>query len=209
MTARPAEAEAFFDAAFDRCPVMVILRGKSPQETVDLCRQAWDLGVTLVEVPVQDARAVEALKAAVTAASERGHPVGAGTVLTPEQVRLVAAVGASFTVSPDWTTEVAAASRGAGLPHLPGVATATEVGRAVANGYRWLKAFPASVLGTAWFSAMSGPFPHVRFVAVGGVGSDNAAGFLSAGAGAIGAAGTLRHDGELARLVTKAGVASR
>lgn len=206
MTASTAAgADAFFSAAFDQCPVMVIIRGKSPEETLDLCARAWDLGVALVEVPIQDDRAVEALRAAVAAAREHGRPVGAGTVRTPEQVRVAAAAGAAFTVSPDWVAEVGEAAREAGLPHLPGVATPTEVGQAIAGGHRWLKAFPASALGRAWFKAMSGPFPQARFVAVGGVDPDNAAGFLAAGARAIGAAGALHRDGALARLVTAAG----
>lgn len=202
-----AGADAFFDTAFDQCPVMVIIRGRSPEQTVDLCRQAWDLGVALVEVPIQDARAVEALRAAVAAA--RGRPVGAGTVRTPEQVGIAAETGARFIVSPDWVPAVDQAARGAGLAHLPGVATATEVGQAVDRGHRWLKAFPAAALGPAWFSAMAGPFPQIRFVAVGGVTPDNAAAYLAAGARAVGAAGALRRDGELARLVTAAGDARR
>lgn len=205
-TPDPASAapDAFFDAAFARCPVMVILRGRSVEETVELCHRAWELGVALVEVPIPDAAAVDALRAAVAAGRAQGRPVGAGTVRTPAQVRIAAEAGAAFTVSPDWVDSVAEAAGEAGLPHLPGVATATEVGRATDRGHRWLKAFPASALGTAWFSAMSGPFPHARFVAVGGVGPDNAAEFLTAGARAVGAGGALRRDGALRRLVVAA-----
>lgn len=200
------DPDAFFTAAFDRCPVVVIIRGKSPAETVDLSRRAWRLGVTLVEVPIQDDQAVESLRAVVAAARAYGHPVGAGTVRTPELVRVAAEAGAAFTVAPDWVPAVAAAAREAGLPHLPGVATPTEVGQAIADGHRWLKAFPATALGTSWFRAMSGPFPEAKLVAVGGVDPDNVAEFLAAGARAVGVGGVLRHEGALARLIAAAGV---
>jgi 2-dehydro-3-deoxyphosphogluconate aldolase/(4S)-4-hydroxy-2-oxoglutarate aldolase len=69
---------------------------------------------------------------------------------------------------------------GTGLPHLPGVATPTEVQRAPAAGFGWLKAFPAAQLGAGWITAMHGPFPEARCVATGGIDLSNAAGFLSA-----------------------------
>ena len=204
-TQAAVSVDAFFTAAFDQCPVMVIIRGKGPTETVDLCRRAWQLGVALVEVPIQDDQAVTSLHAAVSAGRACGQPVGAGTVRTPEQVHVAAAAGAAFVVSPDWDATVGAAARGAGLPHLPGVTTATEVSQAIHSGYRWLKAFPAAALGASWFTAMTGPFPQARFVAVGGVGPDNAAEFLAAGASAVGAAGALQRDDALARLVAAVG----
>ncbi|MGH8791242.1 MAG: bifunctional 4-hydroxy-2-oxoglutarate aldolase/2-dehydro-3-deoxy-phosphogluconate aldolase, partial [Stackebrandtia sp.] len=96
----------------------------------------------------------------------------------------------AYTVAPGFDAEVLSASLAAGMPHLPGVATATEVQRAAAAGCVWLKAFPATALGTAWFRAMRGPFPHVKFVATGGVDAGTARDFLDAGAkvAAMGAA---------------------
>jgi 2-keto-3-deoxy-6-phosphogluconate aldolase len=72
-----------------------------------------------------------------------------------------------------------------GLPHLPGVATATEAHRALRLGLAWQKVFPAAVLGTGWIAAMRAPFPDVRFVATGGVDAANAEAFLQAGATAV------------------------
>ena len=72
-----------------------------------------------------------------------------------------------------------------GLDHLPGVATATEIQRALALGLRWQKAFPATVLGPEWFAAMRAPFPMARFVATGGITTNNARSYLDAGAAAI------------------------
>ncbi len=161
---------------------MAILRGLPASETVTLACRAWDLGIEAVEVPVQTQDALPSLRAAIAAGRERGHGVGAGTVISVDQVRDVAAAGAAFTVAPGFDPEVATASADAGLPHLPGVATPTEIQRALRHGLTWLKAFPAGALGTGWFTAMRGPFPQVAFVATGGIDARNASGYLEAGA---------------------------
>ncbi|UIJ62747.1 bifunctional 4-hydroxy-2-oxoglutarate aldolase/2-dehydro-3-deoxy-phosphogluconate aldolase [Amycolatopsis acidiphila] len=156
----------WFTEAFAGQTLMAILRGYDAARTVELARTAWELGVRGVEVPVQDESAVAALEAATAVAD--GRPVGAGTVTTPDRLRAAVRAGAAFTVAPGLDPELAVASAEAGLPHLPGVATASDVQRAQRLGLRWLKAFPASVLGTGWFAAMRGPFPEARFVATGG-----------------------------------------
>jgi 2-dehydro-3-deoxyphosphogluconate aldolase / (4S)-4-hydroxy-2-oxoglutarate aldolase len=99
---------------------------------------------------------------------------------------------------------VAEASAGRGLPHLPGVATATEVQRALGLGLRWQKAFPALTLGTGWFGAMRGPFRNVKFVATGGITTGNATAFFGAGARAV-ALGSAFADatGEQVRALVK------
>jgi 2-dehydro-3-deoxyphosphogluconate aldolase/(4S)-4-hydroxy-2-oxoglutarate aldolase len=195
-----------FDGIFGDHRVMAILRGLPPAQTVALAGRAWDAGVELVEVPIGAPEAVTSLSAAVAAAAERGMRVGAGTVVTPEQVRIAAAAGAQYTVAPGLDLTVLAASLAAGLPHLPGVATATEVQHARAAGCRWLKAFPASVLGPRWLRAIRGPFPDVAFVATGGIAVSDAEEFLAAGARIV-ALGAALSDPEqvqlLADLVTR------
>jgi Entner-Doudoroff aldolase len=184
VTAITARAAAeFFDATL-RGRVMVILRGTGAA-TVGLCEQAWSAGVELVEVPVQGENDLVALRAAVAAGASIGRPVGAGTVVTAELVEAVTEAGAAFTVAPGLDPIVAAASLARGLPHLPGVATATDVHNAQRLDLPWQKAFPASVLGTAWIRALLGPFPVVRFVATGGIDVDNARDFLNAGCRAV------------------------
>ncbi|ASU57922.1 bifunctional 4-hydroxy-2-oxoglutarate aldolase/2-dehydro-3-deoxy-phosphogluconate aldolase [Nocardiopsis dassonvillei] len=170
------------DGLFGGHRVLAILRGMPVDTTVELAERAWDLGVTAVEVPARDALGLEALRATVRAGAERGHPVGAGTVVTPEQVRDVAGAGAAFTVAPGFDAEVMAASEAAGMPHLPGVATPSDIQGVIRAGGRWVKAFPATSLGTAWFRAMHGPFPELRIVATGGMDARNAREYLDAGA---------------------------
>jgi len=167
-------------------PVMVILRGHDPSTTVRLCERAAALGVELIEVPWHGAESGPSLTAALDWARDRPTArIGAGTVTTVDVFRAVRALGVEFTVAPGFDPGVVEAAASADVPHLPGVATGTEVSAALAAGCLWQKAFPASVLTPAWFTALRAPFPRVRFVATGGVDAGNARAFLDAGASAV------------------------
>lgn len=194
------ELSDWFDSAFASQRLMAILRGFDPACTVELAGRAWDLGMDCVEVPIQTPEAVASLRAAVHAGRERGRYVGAGTVTTVDRVFMARAAGAAFTVAPCLDAEVSRVSADCGLPHLPGVATASEVQQATYRGLRWLKVFPASVLGPGWFSAMAGPFPQVPFVATGGITATTAANYLSAGARVVGVGSALADEAQLEML---------
>ncbi|MFH8572958.1 bifunctional 4-hydroxy-2-oxoglutarate aldolase/2-dehydro-3-deoxy-phosphogluconate aldolase [Streptomyces sp. NPDC017993] len=200
VTNHMAAHDRLFQEAFDALPLMAILRGLGPQPTVEVSRRAWDVGIRLVEVPVQSDAAVAALAAAVAAGEERGAVVGAGTVTTLARVEQAVAAGARFTVAPGFSREIAEASLAAGLPHLPGVATATEIQQAQALGLTWLKAFPASDLGAEWITSMAGPFPTARFVATGGMVLQNTLEFLDAGAAAVSLGSALADPAQFERL---------
>jgi 2-dehydro-3-deoxyphosphogluconate aldolase/(4S)-4-hydroxy-2-oxoglutarate aldolase len=189
--------DEYFDRIFARQRVMAILRGYDPQRTVELCRIAWDAGIDAVEVPVQSESAYPSLVAAIAAARERGTSIGAGTVTTPGQVERVAGLGAAYTVAPGTSTRVIETSLALGLPHLPGVATASEITVVLDHGLTWVKAFPAAQLGPAWISAQRGPFPQVTFVATGGIDAGNAADFLDAGARVVAVGSALADPGQL------------
>jgi 2-dehydro-3-deoxyphosphogluconate aldolase / (4S)-4-hydroxy-2-oxoglutarate aldolase len=104
---------------------------------------------------------------------------GAGTVLTVEQVDRCVDAGARFLVSPGFDEEIVARAQFHGVAMLPGVATATEIQRALRAGLDVLKFFPADRLGgMATIAALAGPFPQVRFVPSGGVRQSNAAEYL-------------------------------
>ena len=182
-------------------PVMAVLRGLPPEETVRIARTAWQLGVAAVEVPIGRPEQVPALAAAVAAGRAEGRGVGAGTVLTVEQVAAARVAGAVFTVSPGFDPDVLRASLAADMPHLPGVATPTELHRAVAAGCGWVKVFPASALGPSWFRDIRGPFPDVRLVATGGITAATAADFLRAGADVVGVGSALSDPTQLPSLV--------
>lgn len=187
----------FFETALTGQRIIAILRGLAPDRTVALAERAWDIGIDLVEVPVQTPDAFPSLHAAVRAGERRGMLVGAGTVVSIGQLEQIVEAGARFAVAPGLNLALVEAAAGMGLPYLPGVATPTEVQTAAAAGLRYLKAFPAAVLGPAWFRALAGPFPTVRLVATGGVDAHNAGAFLDAGAVAVGVGSALEDERQL------------
>ena len=190
-----------FDELLGGQQIMVILRGQAPDRAVELAEAVWSAEAGIVEIPVQDETGFAALSAVAEAGRRGGRLVGAGTVLTVGQVGRARAAGAAFTVAPGFSAEVVAASHEAGMPHLPGVGTATELQRALSAGCTWVKAFPASALGLAWFREMHGPFPGVNFVATGGITAETAADFLAAGARALGIGSAATRPGGLAAVL--------
>lgn len=195
---------SFFDELFtERQRIMAILRGMDPERTVRVAERAWELGIDAVEVPIETPQAEPSLRAAVRAGD--GRPVGAGTVVTTEQVRTAAEIGAAFTVAPGLDADVVRASDDLQLPHLPGVSSPSEIQHANRLGLRWVKVFPASALGTGWFAAMRGPFPGVEFVATGGMNARNAPEYLSAGASVVAVGSALEDPEQLPALAELVG----
>jgi Entner-Doudoroff aldolase len=195
-----AESNAWFDRGFAGRPLMAIFRGLGVKRTLELASTAWEIGIELVEVPLQSPEDVEALAATAELAAKSGRLVAAGTVLTLEHVRQATSAGAAFAVSPGLDEEIIAHCLAAGIPPLPGVATASEVQHATRLGLEWVKVFPAAVLGTAWFGAMRGPFPAAKFVATGGIDASNAQQFLDAGATVVAVGSAIARDDELKKL---------
>ena len=181
--------------------LVAILRGVPVVRALELAKAVWDSGLGVVEVPIQTPEAVECLRALAAAAARVGAVVGAGTVRSPALVATALEAGAGFTVAPGLDLDVVRASHDAGLPHLPGVATASEVHHALNAGCGWLKAFPAGSLGPGWLREMRGPFPEARFVATGGIDAGNARDYLAAGAAALGVGGAVTREGGLAALL--------
>lgn len=174
-----------FDDLFPTVKVLGIFRGMPAEETVKLCHAAWDAGVTAVEIPVQNEDAFASLAAAVDAGRSRNRVVGAGTVRHLDQLHRAIDLGAQFTVAPGLDLRIVAASDELGVPHLPGVATSTDIHNALDAGVTWVKAIPAAELGSSWIRAQLAPFPEARFVATGGIGAHNAQDFIAAGCRAV------------------------
>lgn len=195
----------YFNDMFATTPVMAILRGMGVERSLKLAHLAWDMGIESVEVPIQTQEDREALRAVAAAGRERGRAVGAGTVLTVEHIAQAVDCGAAFAVSPGTDPVILRACIDAGLPQLPGVATASDIQSAAAMGLGWVKAFPASVLGTAWLKAMAGPFPAMHFVATGGMDAHNAREYLGAGAKGVAVGSALEDPLQLELLSQLAG----
>jgi 2-dehydro-3-deoxyphosphogluconate aldolase/(4S)-4-hydroxy-2-oxoglutarate aldolase len=117
--------------------------------------------------------------------------LGAGTVRSPEQARAAAGAGAEFLVMPHLDPDLLDACSQTGLPVVPGAMTASEVAAALDGGARAVKLFPAGPLGVGYMRALAGPFPGVPFVPTGGIGLDDLADWLAAGAHAVGVGGEL------------------
>jgi 2-dehydro-3-deoxyphosphogluconate aldolase/(4S)-4-hydroxy-2-oxoglutarate aldolase len=192
--------EQDFEQIFGRVPVMAILRGMGVERSVALATTAWDLGIDSVEVPLQTREDERALREVVRLGEERGKVVGAGTIVSVDQIEVAKAAGARYLVSPGLDAEVVRAAQAAGIPPLPGVATPSDVQHGVALGLTWLKAFPATWLGAEWFTHIRGPFPQVRFVATGGIDAANAKQFLDAGVKVVAVGSALEDASQLDRL---------
>jgi 2-dehydro-3-deoxyphosphogalactonate aldolase len=132
--------------------------------------------------------------------------IGAGTVLTPDEVRKVAATGATFIVSPNVDRQVNETTKALGLGAYPGAFTPTEAFAALAAGGDALKIFPAGLMGTAGLRALRAVLPRETEVyAVGGVGPDDFATWRAAGAQGFGLGGSLfQPDWPLARIAEAA-----
>ncbi|GAA3918123.1 hypothetical protein GCM10023084_81010 [Streptomyces lacrimifluminis] len=134
-------------------------------------------GARCAEVTFRTPDAEQVLKAM---AAHGGLTVGAGTVLTPEQAERAVAAGARFVVSPGFDEGVVSRCRELGVPVVPGIATATELMRALRAGVGTVKLFPAESLGgLRTLRALAAPFPQARFVPTGGIGADLLAGYLA------------------------------
>ena len=182
------------EEALGERPVMIVIRGATPGETVRLCERAWRMGVGAVEVTIQTPEALPSLRAAVEAGERSGHRVGAGSVHTVEQWDAAVGAGAAFTVAAATVPAVIERARTRGIDHVPGAATGTEVALARDAGATWVKAFPASLLTPAWVSAVRAPFPGTSFVATGGVDAGNAEAFLAAGCRAVAFGSSFERD---------------
>ncbi len=156
-------------------PVIVIDR---LQDAVPLAQALVDGGVRVLEVTLRTSVALAAIEAIARAVPQA--VVGAGTVRSAADAVAAKNAGSLFAVSPGYTAAVGAACRNVGLPLLPGVATASEVMAAQADGLNFLKFFPATAAGgLALLKAFSGPFPDVKFCPTGGITVETAPQFLA------------------------------
>lgn len=181
----------FFTHHLSVSPVIAILRGLSTAETIDMALRCWDSGIHLIEVPLQSEEAIEALKAVSLHANETDRAIGAGTICTVHDVQRARDAGASFLVSPGLFPESIEHASQHNLPYLPGVVTPTEIFQAQSMSLTVQKLFPSDAIGPSVITTLKGPFPGIRFVAVGGITPNNADDFMSAGALGVGVGSAL------------------
>lgn len=157
--------------------VVPVLTVDGAEAAEDAARALAAGGLPVVEVTFRTPAAAEAI-ARIAALGD--VLVGAGTVRSPEQLEQAVAAGARFAVAPALDAAVVAAARDAGVPLVPGVATPSEIERALELGCDVLKLFPASIVGgVAFIKAVAPVYPGVRFVPTGGVSPENLASYLA------------------------------
>ena len=158
-------------------PVMPVLVVADADHAIPLARALIAGGVYALEVTLRTPAALDAIRAM---AQVPGGVVGAGTLLTPLDVKEAKAAGAQFGVSPGATELLLQACEDEGLPLLPGAATASEVMALLERGYSVQKFFPAEASGgAATLKAIGAPIPQVSFCPTGGITPENAAGYLA------------------------------
>jgi 2-dehydro-3-deoxyphosphogalactonate aldolase len=175
--------------------VIAILRGVTPEELPGVADALLRAGIGVIEVPLNSPRPLQSI-AQLAAAHGRQALVGAGTVLTPQDVDAVAEAGARLVLSPHFDPAVVQRARQRGLWAMPGVATPTEGFAALTAGANGLKLFPGEMLGPPVLKAWRAVFPRdVPLYAVGGVGADNLAAYRAAGAVGAGVGSSLYTPG--------------
>ena len=165
------------DAVLNGCRLLPVLTVPSTAMAGPLADALAAGGARCAEVTFRTPGAERVLK---EMAAHGCLAVGAGTVLTPEQAERAVAAGARFVVSPGFDEEVVAKCRELGVPVVPGIATATELMRALRAGLDTVKLFPAEPLGgLRTLRALAAPFPGMRFVPTGGIDAYRMAAYLA------------------------------
>ena len=184
------------DEALSQCPVVAIVRGIRPDEVLAHALALFDAGVRGIEVPLNSPEPLESIRR-LAVVFEGRMALGAGTVLTAQQVDAVAEAGGRIIVSPNTSPEVIRRAVAVGLDAAPGFATATEAFTAIGCGARHLKLFPAVTYGPEHLHQLKAVLPaEVAVWAVGGVGPDSMAAWWTAGARAFGLGGELYRAGQ-------------
>lgn len=178
--------------------IIAIIRGFDPDTCLRLAEAYKKGGIGMVEVTFNQ-KAPETWKdTAAAIESIRKHfdgeiKVGAGTVLTEEQLRICEDAGGEYMVTPNVNPALIRKCVSDGLMAMPGALTPTEAVEAFDAGASYVKLFPAGILGPEYVKAIMAPLSHIPFLAVGGIGPDNIADFMKAGCVGAGVGGNLTN----------------
>jgi len=193
-----------FEAAMDACPLVAILRGIRPDEVDAVSDALIEAGFRMIEVPLNSP---EPLKSIERLANRHGEValVGAGTVMTPDDVIDVRDAGGQLIITPHTDVEIIDEAKAEGLICIPGSATPTEAFTALSAGADAIKMFPGESLPPPVVKAWRAIFPaDTRLLVVGGVNADNMSAYQAAGANGFGIGSSLYAPGRPASEVGEA-----
>ncbi|MEM6729607.1 MAG: 2-dehydro-3-deoxy-6-phosphogalactonate aldolase [Pseudomonadota bacterium] len=176
-------------------PVIAILRGIEPGEAVDICAALIEAGIDRIEVPLNSPEPFESITRMAETHGSRAL-IGAGTVLSNEEVRRVADAGGEIVVSPNCDADVIEETVARGMQSWPGIFTPTEAFKALRAGATGLKLFPGNMAGPGGLKALRAILPPATQVyAVGGAGPENFGDWIAASANGFGIGSALYKPG--------------
>ncbi len=176
--------------------IIVIVRGVEKNKLIPLAEAMYKGGIKFLEITysadkkVSDEETAENIKMLSEHFGGRMY-IGAGTVLTEEQVALTKKAGGQFIISPDTVPEVIRKTKELGMISIPGAVTPSEITTAVKSGADFVKLFPANNLGAAYIRAITAPLCNVKLLAVGGIDENNMSEYLKAGVCGFGIGGNI------------------
>ena len=180
-------------SAVEASKIIVIARGLTREQLLKTVEAMEKGGIRMVEVTfdqskkISDEETAANIAALCEAFGDKMH-VGAGTVMTEEQVRMAYEAGAEFIISPDCYEPVIRKTRELGMVSMPGCFTPTEAAMAHRYGADFVKLFPNSEVKISYLKALIAPLSHIKFLSVGGVNETNIRDFIDAGAKGVGIA---------------------
>ena len=184
-----------------RCPLVAILRGVQPREVEAIAAALEANGITIVEVPLNSPQPLESIVRLARAFGTR-LLIGAGTVMTPTQVREIAAAGGRLIVTPHADARVAHAAKQHGLLAVPGFFTPAEAFAMLEAGADGVKLFPAEAANPAVLRSLRAVLPkETAVLPVGGIDASNMPAWHAAGAAGFGIGSAIYKPGDSAETV--------
>lgn len=181
----------------NRLGLVAILRGLEPERAVEVAQVVFDAGIDMIEVPLNSPAPFRSIAAIVAALGDKAL-IGAGTVLTTDDVDRLADTGAKLMVSPNTNPAVIAHAAESGLVSLPGALTPSEMFAALEAGAIGLKLFPAELASPAALKAVRAVLPSETPVyVVGGIDGANMGEYLDAGAAGFGIGSAIFKPGKM------------
>lgn len=192
-----------FADAISECGLIAILRGITTAEVESVGQALVEAGIRVAEIPLNSPDPFASIEKMASAFKGK-LVVGAGTVLSVQDVNLLKAHGGQISISPDCNEAVIARAKELGLEPVPGVFTPTEAFAAIRSGATHLKLFPAEAANPATVKAWRAVLPkHVKVYAVGGITPANMQGWVDAGVAGFGIGSNIYKQGATAAAVAK------